>query len=71
MTRPSNLETWINIAKFGVAAGELAPFPYIKGLCGCAVVVLETIEVRDKHTLRVVSSLTWDCRKLARITRIS
>ncbi|KAK0232062.1 hypothetical protein EDD85DRAFT_99313 [Armillaria nabsnona] len=49
MTRPSNLETWINIAKLGMAAGELAPFPYIKGLCGCAVLVLETIEKAGKN----------------------
>ncbi|PBK63383.1 hypothetical protein ARMSODRAFT_1024118 [Armillaria solidipes] len=49
MPRPSNLGTWIDIAKLGMAAGELAPFPYIKGLCGCAVVVLETIEKADKN----------------------
>ncbi|KAK0496522.1 hypothetical protein EDD18DRAFT_208783 [Armillaria luteobubalina] len=49
MTQPSNLETWINIAKLGVAAGELAPFPYIKGLCGCAVLVLEAIENAGKN----------------------
>ncbi|SJL16248.1 uncharacterized protein ARMOST_19768 [Armillaria ostoyae] len=49
MTRSSNLETWIDIAKLGVAAGELAPFPYIKGLCGCAVLVLEAIEKAGKN----------------------
>ncbi|PBK63347.1 hypothetical protein ARMSODRAFT_540743 [Armillaria solidipes] len=49
MTRLSNLETWIDIAKLGVAAGELAPFPYIKGLCGCAVLVLEAIEKAGKN----------------------
>ncbi|KAK0442125.1 hypothetical protein EV421DRAFT_595532 [Armillaria borealis] len=49
MTRTSNLESWINVAKLGVAAGELAPFPHIKGLCGCAVVVLETIEKAGKN----------------------
>ncbi|KAK0215622.1 hypothetical protein IW262DRAFT_1401291 [Armillaria fumosa] len=49
MTRPSNLGTWIDIAKLGVAAGELAPFPYIKGLCGCAVLVLEAIEKAGKN----------------------
>ncbi|KAK0232071.1 hypothetical protein EDD85DRAFT_99561 [Armillaria nabsnona] len=49
MPRPSNLGTWIDIAKLGVAAGELAPFPYIKGLCGCAVVVLEAIEKAGKN----------------------
>ncbi|PBK63390.1 hypothetical protein ARMSODRAFT_542078 [Armillaria solidipes] len=49
MTRTSNLESWINVAKLGVAAGELAPFPYIKGLCGCAVVVLEAIEKAGKN----------------------
>ncbi len=70
MTRTSNLETWINVAKLGVAAGELAPFPYIKGLCGCAVVVLETIEVHDKPPLHAALSLTRACRELAKITRI-
>ncbi|KAK0482430.1 hypothetical protein IW261DRAFT_1678303 [Armillaria novae-zelandiae] len=49
MTRPSNLGTWIDIAKLGMAAGELAPFPYIKGLCGCAVLVLEAIEKASKN----------------------
>ncbi|KAK0482447.1 hypothetical protein IW261DRAFT_1606328, partial [Armillaria novae-zelandiae] len=49
MTRPSNLETWISIANFGVAAGELAPFPYIKGVCGCAVLVLEAFEKAGKN----------------------
>ncbi|PBK83447.1 hypothetical protein ARMGADRAFT_669825 [Armillaria gallica] len=49
MTRTSNLEPWIQAAKLGAAAGELAPFPYIKGLCGCAVVVLEAIEKAGKN----------------------
>ncbi|PBK83491.1 hypothetical protein ARMGADRAFT_671817 [Armillaria gallica] len=49
MTRSSSLETWINVVKLGAAAGELAPFPYIKGLCGCAVLVLEAIEKADKN----------------------
>ncbi|PBK83473.1 hypothetical protein ARMGADRAFT_1019036 [Armillaria gallica] len=49
MTRTSNLETWIHVAKLGVAAGEMAPFPYIKGLCGCAVLVLEAIEKAGKN----------------------
>ncbi|KAK0192038.1 hypothetical protein F5146DRAFT_487857 [Armillaria mellea] len=49
MSRSSNLGTWIDIAKLGVAAGELAPFPYIKGLCGCVVLVLETIEKAGKN----------------------
>ncbi len=70
MPRRCNLGTWIDIAKLGVAAGELAPFPYIKGLCGCVVLVLETIEVRDRLPLYIVLSLTRDCRKLAGITRI-
>ncbi len=47
MARSSNLETWIHIAKVAAAAGEMAPFPYIKGLSGCVVVILEVIEVRD------------------------
>ncbi|KAK0232095.1 hypothetical protein EDD85DRAFT_970323 [Armillaria nabsnona] len=49
MTRTSNLETWIHVVKLGAAASELAPFPYIKGLCDCAVLVLEAIEKADKN----------------------
>ncbi|KAK0192036.1 hypothetical protein F5146DRAFT_1222252 [Armillaria mellea] len=49
MTRPSNLGTWIDIARLGVVAGELAPFPYIKGICGCAALVLEAIEKAGKN----------------------
>ncbi len=70
MTRTSNLETWIHVVKLGAAAGELAPFPYITGLCDCAVLVLEAIEVGDKHRLHCSSSLTRGRRKLTRITRI-
>ncbi len=68
MTRPSNLETWIHVAKLGVAAGEMAPFPYIKGVFGCAVLVLEAIEVREKPPLRVVSFLTKVCARIMRIS---
>ncbi len=70
MTRTSNLESWINVAKLGATAGELAPFSYIKGVFGCAVLVLEAIEVRDRLPLHLVSSLTKYCRELARITMI-
>ncbi|KAK0431640.1 hypothetical protein EV421DRAFT_141078 [Armillaria borealis] len=49
MARSSNLETWIHIAKVATAAGEMAPFPYIKGLCGCAVLILEVIEKAGKN----------------------
>ncbi|PBK92665.1 hypothetical protein ARMGADRAFT_169130 [Armillaria gallica] len=49
MAHSSNLETWIHIAKVAAAAGEMAPFPYIKGLCGCVVLILEVIEKAGKN----------------------
>ncbi|KAK0449654.1 uncharacterized protein EV420DRAFT_781013 [Desarmillaria tabescens] len=49
MTRSSNLETWIQIAKVAAAAGEMAPFPYIKGIGGCAVLILEAIQKAGKN----------------------
>ncbi|KAK0449626.1 uncharacterized protein EV420DRAFT_779691 [Desarmillaria tabescens] len=49
MTRSSNLETWIQIAKVAATAGEMAPFPYIKGLCGCVVLILEAIQKADTN----------------------
>ncbi len=35
----------ISVVKLIQAAGEMAPFPYIKGLAGIAVVLLELFEV--------------------------
>ncbi|PBK71815.1 hypothetical protein ARMSODRAFT_789716 [Armillaria solidipes] len=61
MARSSNLETWIFITKVAATAGEMAPFPYIKGLCGCVVLILEAIEKagkNDKDLQDLVESIT-------------
>ncbi|KAK0466710.1 uncharacterized protein EV420DRAFT_1758651 [Desarmillaria tabescens] len=57
MTRSSSLETRVDIAKVAATAGEMAPFLYIKGLCGCVVLILETIQKADKNDkdLRVLA----------------
>ncbi len=41
----SGIDSCLKIAKLTAAAGEMAPFPFIKGAAQCVVVVLETIEV--------------------------
>ncbi len=46
MPRSFSVDGWIQIAKFTATAGEMAPFPYIKGAAGCVAMVLEAIEVR-------------------------
>ncbi|KAK0211618.1 hypothetical protein IW262DRAFT_1413384 [Armillaria fumosa] len=49
MPRSFSFDGWIQIAKFTAAAGEMAPFPYIKGAAGCAAMVLEAIERAGKN----------------------
>ncbi len=46
MSGDSNIGAWIQFAKLTAAAGEMAPFPYIKGVAGCIVTILEVVEVR-------------------------
>ncbi len=58
------------MVKIAANAGEMAPFPYIKGLCGCVVLILEAIEVHDNLLCYVVPYLIRDFRELARMTRI-
>ncbi len=41
----SSIDSCLRIAKLTAAAGEFAPFPFIKGAAQCVVVVLEAIEV--------------------------
>ncbi len=41
----SGIDSCLKIAKLTAAAGEMAPFPFIKGAALCVVVVLEAIEV--------------------------
>jgi hypothetical protein len=49
-TTRSSVPDWlgklIEVARLATSAGDLAPFPYIKGAAGAVVVLLETIEVR-------------------------
>ncbi|KAK0494155.1 hypothetical protein EDD18DRAFT_1177837 [Armillaria luteobubalina] len=49
MSGDSNIGTWIQLAKLTAAAGEMAPFPYIKGAAGCIVTILEIIELEGKN----------------------
>ncbi|SJL12829.1 uncharacterized protein ARMOST_16261 [Armillaria ostoyae] len=44
----------ISVVKLIQAAGELAPFPYIKGLASIAVVLLELLEKADKNNADLV-----------------
>ena len=46
MSGDSNIGAWIQFAKITAAAGEMAPFPYIKGVAGCIATILEVVEVR-------------------------
>ncbi len=41
----SGIDSCLKIAKLTAAAGEMAPFPFIKGAAQCVVVILEVIEV--------------------------
>ncbi|KAK0430543.1 hypothetical protein EV421DRAFT_276409 [Armillaria borealis] len=49
MPRSFSVDGWIQIAKFTATAGEIAPFPYIKGAAGCVAMVLEAIEKAGKN----------------------
>ncbi|PBL04533.1 hypothetical protein ARMGADRAFT_1057241 [Armillaria gallica] len=49
MLGDSNIGTWIQFAKLTVAAGEMAPFLYIKGVAGCIATILEIVELAGKN----------------------
>ncbi|KAK0458002.1 uncharacterized protein EV420DRAFT_405779 [Desarmillaria tabescens] len=49
MSRDSNIGAWIQFARLTAAAGEMAPFPYIKGVAGCIASILEVIELAGKN----------------------
>ncbi|KAK0193256.1 hypothetical protein F5146DRAFT_1133924 [Armillaria mellea] len=49
MSGDSNIGAWIQFAKLTAAAGEMAPFPYIKGVAGCVATILEVIEQAGKN----------------------
>lgn len=46
MSRYPDIDACIQAARLAAAAGEMAPFPFIKGAAQCVVLVLETIDVR-------------------------
>ncbi len=46
MSRYPDIDACIQAARLTAAAGEMAPFPFIKGAAQCVVLVLETIDVR-------------------------
>ncbi|PBK81769.1 hypothetical protein ARMGADRAFT_1091000 [Armillaria gallica] len=45
----SGIDSCLKIAKLTAAAGEMAPFPFIKGAAQCVVVILEIIESATKN----------------------
>ncbi|KAK0235498.1 hypothetical protein EDD85DRAFT_77617 [Armillaria nabsnona] len=45
----SGIDSYLRIAKLTAAAGEIAPFPFIKGAAQCVIVVLEVIESAAKN----------------------
>ncbi|SJL07278.1 uncharacterized protein ARMOST_10621 [Armillaria ostoyae] len=49
MPRNFNVDQLIQGAKLAAAAGEMVPFPYIKGAAQCAVIFLEAIEKAGKN----------------------
>ncbi|KAK0193253.1 hypothetical protein F5146DRAFT_1133919 [Armillaria mellea] len=49
MSGDSNIGAWIQFAKLTAAAGEMAPFPYIKGVAGCIATILEVVEQAGKN----------------------
>ncbi|KAK0457982.1 uncharacterized protein EV420DRAFT_1643336 [Desarmillaria tabescens] len=56
MSGDSNIGAWIQFARLTVAAGEMAPFPYIKGVAGCIATILEVIEVRTVNRCCMILS---------------
>ncbi|KAK0244445.1 hypothetical protein EDD85DRAFT_1018129 [Armillaria nabsnona] len=49
MPRNFNVDQLIQGAKLAAAAGEMVPFPYLKGAAQCAVIFLEAIEKAGKN----------------------
>ncbi|KAK0439659.1 hypothetical protein EV421DRAFT_2037288 [Armillaria borealis] len=49
MSRYPDMDACIQAARLTAAAGEMAPFPFIKGAAQCVVLVLETIDRAAKN----------------------
>ncbi len=45
MPRYLDLDSCLQAARLIAAAGEMAPFPFVKGAALCVVVILENIQV--------------------------
>ncbi|KAK0239404.1 hypothetical protein EDD85DRAFT_949258 [Armillaria nabsnona] len=49
MSRYPDIDACIQAARLTAAAGEMAPFPFIKGAAQCVVLVLEMIDRAAKN----------------------
>ncbi len=47
-----DLDSCLQAAKLTAAAGEMAPFPFVKGVAQCVVVILEIIQVCRDFSFR-------------------
>lgn len=52
MPRYLDLDSCLQAAKLTAAAGEMAPFPFVKGVAQCVVVILEIIQVCCNFSFR-------------------
>ncbi|KAK0193263.1 hypothetical protein F5146DRAFT_1133930 [Armillaria mellea] len=68
MPGDSNISTWIQFGKLTVAAGEMASFPYIKGVAACIATILEIIELAGKNN-EDLQDLVESIRTTIRIIR--
>ncbi len=74
----SGIDSYLRIAKLTAAAGEMAPFPFIKGAAQCVVVVLEVIEVchyvfsglHTEETCRVPQRIKKTCKNWPRASSL-
>ncbi len=69
MPRYLDIDSCLQAARLTAAAGEMAPFPFVKGAAQCVVVVLEIIQV-SRHFLFVDLFPDEPCRELRTIETI-
>ncbi len=61
-----DVDSCLQTVKLIAAAGEMAPFPFIKGAALCAVVILENIQVchsKDSFVLSASLMILAESRK--------
>ncbi len=63
MLRFVDIDSCLQTVKLIGAAGEMAPFPFIKGVALCAIVILENIQVCSSDDSCFVSFANNLCRK--------